>query len=121
MQTYKTLTESYMEVANTIRDQIKTLDRWALGAYAAKNFMGSNGFTNQGITVGPGLQFDVSGHKFKGRVLIGLNGSDLYDIYFVTIGKSGKNLGKITVKAETHDIYAEDLVTVLDRYIEGKE
>jgi hypothetical protein len=101
----KLLWEQGHQVAKTILTQIHSLDKWALGAWGAQDFVSTNNPSS--------LQFRVNGAKFKGKVVIHLNGKDLYDIDFGV----GKDL-KWVSKHKEHDIYAEDLVKILDDYIE---
>lgn len=92
------------KVGETILKQIKQLDKWALPSWGAKNFM----------TFDDGLQFDVKGGKFKGRILIHYDkGRDLYNI----------EMGKVTRKLDwkqtnlIKQVFAGDLVNILDQQI----
>ena len=92
------------KIGETILKQIKTLDKWALPSWGAKNFM----------TFDKGIQFDVRGSKFKGRVLVHYDrGSDTYTI----------EMGKVTRKLDwkqtylVKQIFAGDLVNILDQQI----
>ena len=96
-----------MTIARTIISQIKTLDHMALFAWGFKNAFGLE----------DGVQFDVNGLKFKGKVIIKLNGSDLYDI---TFGRMNRKTFEFDVKETAEDIYCDQLVEILDHYIEGK-
>lgn len=96
-----------MTIASTIYGQIHALDGMAWYAWGAKNAMGLD----------DGIQFDVKGLVFKGKVIIKLNGSDLYDI---TFGRMNRKTFKFDVEHETKDIFCEQLVEILDHYIEGK-
>ena len=96
------LTEA--KIGETILKQIKALDKWALASWGAKNFM----------TFDKGIQFDVRGSKFKGRVLIHYDrGSDTYTI----------EMGKVTRKLDwkqtawIENVFAGDLVNILDQHI----
>lgn len=92
-------------VAQTIVDQIKTIDRRAFWAWGSKDF----------VCTQHGLQFRVGGMtKFKGLVHIKYNaGSDLYDIDFLKIRK-----GLAEVVKSEEGVYAEDLVGTLDSTIQ---
>ena len=57
-----------------------------------------------------GVQFHVSGLKFKGVVQVRLNGMDLYDIQFWTIRRN--------LKKEYADIYCDQLLELIDGYVE---
>ena len=89
-----------LTVAKTILEQIKNIDPMALMAWGAKDYVGS---TNS-------IQFTVGGMtRWKGKVIVKLNGSDLYDVRFFR-SRSVKILEDITVS----DVYAEDLVNTID-------
>ena len=92
------------QIASTIRDQIKAIDPRALWAWGVKpKSYYSLGEDEDRLG---GLQFDPSNcpHVKQGRVLIALNGLDLYD--------------RVLKEVETvKDAYAEDLVPILDRIL----
>jgi hypothetical protein len=93
-----------MNIAQTILSQIKTLDGRAMWAWGAKDL----------VNTGSGLQFKVGGlAKFKGHVLIKLNASDLYDVEFYKIRK-----GDIKVTNTFSDVFAENLVEVIDSVVQ---
>lgn len=96
------LTEA--SVGETILKQIKALDKWALASWGAKDFVKSK----------EGIQFDVRGSKFRGRVIIALDKRS--DTYTISLGKITKNLNW---KEEAHikNVFVEDLVNVLDQNI----
>lgn len=89
-----------MNVAKTILSQIKTLDSMALWAWGAKDL----------VAMEDGLMFKSSGMvKNKGKVVVKLNGKDLYDVTFGKIRKfEYKELARI------EDVFVEDLVTTID-------
>jgi hypothetical protein len=92
-----------LTVAKTILDQIKCCDPRALWAWGAKDYVGSN----------DGIQFKVGGMtRWKGTVIVKLNGSDLYDVRFFRL-RGTKVLEDVTKK----DIFVENLVTILDEKI----
>lgn len=97
-------TELRGSIGREIMRQINTINPIALKSYGAKNF----------LTFENGIQFDVFGSIFKGRVLITLNPDDLYDIELGRINR--KTLQWISVKKVT-DIFVEDLVSTLDKLI----
>ncbi len=68
---------------------------------------GARGWTN---IEGKILRFRVSGHLFKGVVYIGVNGSDLFDIYLANV--------KGVIRQQISDIYLDDLITVIDEKVE---
>ena len=93
-----------LTIAKTIMAQIKTIDRMALMAWGAKNFIGSE----------DGIAFDVNGPKHRGRITIKLNDMDLYDIQ---AGHMNRRTFDWIVDAEESDVYVEDLVRFLDGII----
>ena len=96
-----------MTIATTILSQIKALDHMALFAWGFKN----------GVGLDDGLQFDVNGIKFRGKVIIKLNAMDLYDI---TFGRMNRKTLEFDVKHTAEGVYCDQLVEILDHYIEGK-
>lgn len=90
-----------MTIAQTILSQIKTIDPRATWAWGAKEL----------VNMGDGLKFKTSGMvKWKGYVYIKYNeGTDLYDIEFFRIRNC-----EIKCDKGMTDIYAEDLVRVID-------
>jgi ABC-type uncharacterized transport system permease subunit len=57
------------------------------------------------------LVLSVNGRYHKGKILIRLNGWDLYDVMFVT--------SQNKIKGERKDIFFDDLITVIDNCIES--
>ncbi|MCP3764573.1 hypothetical protein NLX67_19720 [Domibacillus sp. A3M-37] len=95
----------HIQIANTILDQIRALDKWALPAWGANEF---NAVKN-------GVQFKIKTPLYQRgvRVKITLNGKDLYDIEVFRI--HGPNL-KVIETAE--DVFFEDLTERIDSLIE---
>ena len=93
-----------MSVAQTIRQQITTIDRSAFMAWGVKGMIAN---TN-------GLQFKSTGMtRWKGWVDVKYNeGTDLYDIDFFRI-----RAGKLIMDRKATDVYAEDLVHVIDAQV----
>lgn len=93
-----------MSIAHTILSQIKTIDPRATWAWGAKEL----------VNMGDGLKFKTSGMvKWKGYVYIKYNeGTDLYDIEFFRIRNC-----EIKCDRGMTDIYAEDLVRVIDEVV----
>lgn len=93
-----------MTIAQTILSQIKTIDPRATWAWGAKEL----------VNMGGGLKFKTSGMvKWKGYVYIKYNeGTDLYDIEFFRIRNC-----EIKCDKGMTDIYAEDLVRVIDSVV----
>jgi hypothetical protein len=93
-----------MNVAQTILSQIKAIDGRALWAWGAKEL----------VNTGKGLQFRTGGMaKHKGLVHIKLNANDLYDIEFYKI-----RAGIIKTVATEADVFAEDLVRMIDAVVQ---
>jgi hypothetical protein len=93
-----------MSVAQTIRQQINTIDRSAFMAWGVKEMVAN---TND-------LQFKSTGMcRWKGWVDVKYNeGTDLYDIDFFRI-----RAGKLIMDRKATDVYAEDLVSVIDAQV----
>lgn len=107
------------EVAEEIKRQIHTLDRWALPAWGAEKLRvikrgAISPSQRQAGFIGShhlgGLRFHVNGASFKGDIHIILNGSDYYNI----MGFS--DCGDRTFALI--DVVAFDLVKFLDDIIE---
>ena len=88
-----------MNIANTIREQLYALGRNKVWSWGANAWTGGENF----------LIFKVQGFKLKGKVKISLNGNDLYDIEFIKANKVIKTM---------NDIYAEDMVDIIDNEVE---
>lgn len=90
-----------MSVAQIILGQIKALDKWALGAWGAKDLM----------NMGDGLKFKTGGMvKWKGYVYVKYDeGQDLYNVIFARIRKMEWKVDK-----EVNGVFAEDLVRIID-------
>jgi hypothetical protein len=93
-----------MSIAHTILNQIKTIDPRATWAWGAKEL----------VAMADGLKFKTSGAvKWKGYVYVKYNqGNDLYDIQFFRL----RNF-KIVNDKQYNDIYAEDLVKIIDTVV----
>lgn len=95
------------QIAQTIINQIKYLDRSALLAWGAKNYVAlpeSKDF--QG-----GLTFKVNGLTFKGWVKVELTWLDEYKVSFIN--------KKAEVEKSYEGVYCDMLVDIID-YVEGK-
>lgn len=93
-----------MTLAQTILYQIKTLDPMALFAWGAKNL----------VSMEDGLKFQTSGMTpWKGHVYVKyVYGRDLYEVQFFRIRK-----GEIKMDEVIEDVYAEDLVRMIDGFV----
>lgn len=77
-----------------------------------------------------GLSFKVNGLSFKGFVEITLNGKDLYDIKLIKQSRKANELAKSAgfikydtvreVKEEINDVYAEDMMQILEDRVEKR-
>jgi hypothetical protein len=90
-----------MSIAKTIVEQIRYIDRWALGAWGAKNM----------LALPKGLSFKTSGAvKWKGTVTVTLDESqDLYVVKFTRLRKL-----QVIVDEVVAGVFVEDLVRVID-------
>lgn len=90
-----------MNIATIIRDQIRTIDRFALGAWGAKDL----------VAMRDGLKFKTSGMvKWKGYVYVKYDeGMDLYDVIFARVRKL-----EWVEDEKVEGVYAEDLVRIID-------
>ncbi|MEB6550172.1 hypothetical protein MXL46_13840 [Heyndrickxia sporothermodurans] len=96
------------EIAKTILNQIRILDKFALMAWGTSEF----------VALQNGVQFKIRTPLYKrgGRVKITLNSMDTYDIEVFKIVKS-----EIITLKKSNDIYCDQLVEVLDSLIEEDE
>jgi hypothetical protein len=62
------------------------------------------------------LRFKVQGHHFKGMLWIGVNGSDLFNIY-LSKGRRSEN-GCYELVEKISDVYIEDLIDRIDQRVE---
>lgn len=93
-----------MNIATTIRDQIRSVDRMAFLAWGAKEM----------ADTGNGLRFKTSGMTpWKGYVTVSYNeGKDLYDVEFARIRKMNKIVDRVV-----DEVYVEDLVSIIDDHV----
>lgn len=97
-----------MNVAITIRDQIKATDPMALFAWGAIGF----------VNTGKGLRFKTSGMtRWKGYVNIILDeGKDLYEVQFLRFRKV-KGVPTFKTDKVVTDVYCDQLVSVIDEFV----
>ena len=93
--------EDYNPIAKIIIDQILCLDKSALMAWGAHDYIICDSDDNQE----GGIIFTVNGLKFKGQVEIRLQWNDTYTIRFLQNEKEIK-------KSET--VYCDQLVEIID-------
>jgi hypothetical protein len=90
-----------MNTAIIIRDQIRSLDRWAFGAWGAKDF----------LNMGDGLKFKTSGMvRWKGYVYIKYDeGRDLYNIDFFRVRNAD-----VKYDRRLEGVFVEDMVELIN-------
>ena len=93
-----------MNTATIIRDQIRAIDRFALGAWGAKDL----------VATSEGLRFKTSGMvRWKGYVHVKYDaGDDLYNIDFVRVRGT-----KLIVDKQVEGVFVEDLVSTIDEQV----
>jgi hypothetical protein len=93
-----------MNIATIIRDQIRAIDRFALGAWGAKDL----------VAMKDGLKFKTSGMvKRKCYVYVKYDeGLDLYDVIFARVRKY-----EWIEDEKVEAVYAEDLVRIIDGFV----
>ncbi len=102
------------QIAQTIINQISAVNYWALGAWGCSQLVALD---ETDTRIG-GLQFGVKCPKLKkGIIRIELNGLDLYNVRVYR--KTRKKVGGIFVPhmpvfQQVKDVYAEDLVGIID-------
>lgn len=96
--------ENTMIVQETILKQIRSLDKWALGAWGAREFKGSNDT----------LFFRINGTKLKaGWIEVALNrGTDTYTVRGIYQYKM-----EIKTRTSVQDVYWDNLVSVIDSIV----
>ena len=102
---------STMQLAKTIYEQLYYQTPSIPMSWGAHGFKALPEKTDEDFKMG-GLQLRVQGAKFKGHVRILLNWDDTYIVRF---GKLHKGFRLIE---ELKDVYCEDLVTLIDDYVE---
>ncbi len=100
-------TSQTMAIAETILEQIRYTDRYALWAWGAKNFAA----LQESKEYQGGLEFQVNGLTHKGWIKVCLRWVDDYTIVFV-------NQNREVIKT-AEAIYCDMLVSTID-WIEGK-
>ena len=96
-----------IQIAKTILNQIKILDRCALMAWGAKSFVS----LPESKEIQGGVQFKVNGLVFKNWVKVELTWMDVYNVSF--INKKG-----VVVK-QFDGVYCDMLVDIID-WVETK-
>lgn len=93
-----------MNTAQIIVSQIRAIDPMALMAWGARDL----------VNMGNGVKFKTSGMTpWKGWVYVRYNeGRDLYEIDFFRLRKA-----EIKMDCTLDDVYAEDLVRVIDDFV----
>lgn len=96
-------------IRQTVLEQIKAMDAWALMAYGAEGYqtLAENNMYRGGVS------FRVNGLAYVGLVEIALMWNDTYRIRTFSPDMS-------RLKDEVTDVYFDMLVDVLDRLVEGR-
>jgi hypothetical protein len=98
------LLEADSKIGKTIIAQIKALDKWAMMAWGAKNI----------LTTPDGVQFEVRGSKFRGKVIVALDKRrDYYNIEFGVIDNNLNWQSRRKLKM----VSAENLVSSIDGFV----
>ncbi|TXD53647.1 hypothetical protein [Polaribacter sp. IC063] len=97
-----------VQIAQTILNQIKCLDKSAVMAWGAKSFCS---LSENKTRVG-GLSFQVNGLTHKGWVTVELDWLDTYRVVFT-------NRKRVVVKT-IEGVYCDMLVDIID-FVEGKQ
>lgn len=101
------------QITKTIINQIKSTDYWSLASWGARNYVSLNeGQQAVGYILG-GVQFDVSGHKVKGKVIVYLMGNDTYTVRVIKVRGI-----KVTEVALIKEVYCDMLMPIIDGIIE---
>ena len=112
--------EGGQDVAKIVLQQIKAMNRLALPSWGARDFVSFDGFREiaPGNRIGGlgGVQFKVRGTKpgmnRGAKIIIGLNGRDLYDVV------AGRVAGaEFKVLDQASDVFFDSLVDVIDRMV----
>ncbi len=95
---------SNIQVQQTILEQIKATDKWALGAWGARELKASDN----------SLYFRVNGTKLKrGWIEVEyVEGLDLYTVRAIQMYKAERK-----IKAEETHVYGDVLVSVIDSIV----
>ncbi len=124
---------SDLYVAQTIFKQISNSDPSALMAWGMQNPLGSNKETDlyesyddsnpgklveKNFGVRGWVRFDVNGVKVQGRVYVGLNALDYYDVYAMQQYTTEDGLSVFKVVGHKTDIFYDELMTTIDHLIE---
>ncbi len=94
----------------TILNQIRAMDKWALGAWGANTYVQGKIYNNQ-----EGIKFKCSGTKAKrgSWAMVTLDeATDTYNVYTYRILK-----GDVKWDNEATGVYCDSLVQVLDGFI----
>ncbi len=101
-----------LHIAKTIQHQIVAQSPTALMSYGAYDFIALNETDKRH----GGFQFRCRGLKHTGLVMINLMFNDTYTIETVKIRK-----GEVKVCDSYDDVYADQLIEVLDHMVEGRQ
>lgn len=116
------------QIAQTIMDQIKALDFWALGAWGSHDFVALKQYMKieegpyKGDCIRGGLRFKIRTPKYPTAtwVNIYLTVMDTYTIEVASVRMTQKDGRVRKTLCTAEDVYCFDLVTVIDSLIEKK-
>ncbi len=102
--------KNQMETARTIINQIKGQDPFALMAWGVTKIIGLHQYKH----FSGGVTFNVNGLKCK-KATVHIWHNEASDLYEISLVKGTKVVEKVD------DVYFDQLITVLDHLIEGKD
>ena len=103
-----------LEVAKTIKSQIIAADPLALMSYGARNFCGADmNKENYGW-----LSFTISNTRVYAQPVTVKISLQFNDTYTVEVFRT--RVGKVKLLNKKEDVYFNELVEVLDAFLEGK-
>ena len=105
-------TPQHMEVAVEIQRQILAHSLVYSGSWGMHQLLGCSSPEHRGA-----LRFLVSGRRFTGKVEIALLATDTYRLRLYR--RTSDVIEPFVLEDELEDVYADDLVEILDRRIES--
>lgn len=114
---------SNLQIAKTILEQIRDIDSRALMAWGANKYVGeADGEDAWGNKYLGALGFMVKGVKLKkGKVHIQLTPLDTYRLLFIDLDRRKWDDAEPLPPCQIIDnIYCDQLVEVIDQYVEGR-
>ncbi len=99
------------QIAQTIIQQIRATDRYAMGAWGTRELMSLDETSKRS----GGLQFRVSGSKLRGKISIELNHLDTYNVTAYRLRNHEAH-----VVSQVTDIYCDQLMSIVDGMVERR-